>query len=181
MDQVTRTNCKKCRLAKCFQIGMKKDKVAQRKNKTRKQNIKVSKISEISVCSSSNGSSRTVSVEESECVDICELAEECILQELAKNFSPGEDQHLSNVIYEMMPSPKLTIEEEYRIAEFEAVKEHLLANIWKSLEQQIPNLKEDISLFLYAITMGIPIDFQKQLKFMQRRRWGTIMAWCLVC
>ena len=171
MDQVTRTNCKKCRLAKCFQIGMKKDKVAQRKNKTRKRNIKESEISEKSVYPSSNGSSRTVSVEEeSEYVDICELAEECILQELANNFSPADDQHLSNIIYEMMPSPKLTIEEEYRICEFEAVKEYLLVNIWKSLEQQIPNLKEDISLFLYAITMGIPIDFQKQLSFMQRRR-----------
>ena len=150
---------------------MKKDKVAQRKNKTRKQNIKDSEISDMSVCSS-NGSSRTVSVEESQCVDICELAEECILQELAKNFSPAEDQHLSNIIYEMMPSPKLTIEEEFRICEFEAVKEYLLVNIWKSLEQQIPNLKKDISFFLYAITMGIPIDFQKQLKFMQRRRLG---------
>ena len=164
---MSRTNCKKCRLAKCFQIGMKKDKVAQRKNKTRKQNIKES---EISVSPSSNRYSRTDSVEESDCVDICELAEECILQEITDNFSPEKDQHLSNIIYEMMPSPKLTIEEEFRICEFEAVKEYLLVNIWKSLEQQIPNLKEDISLFLYAITMGIPIDFQKQLNFMQRRR-----------
>ena len=109
-------------------------------------------------------------MEERQRVDICELAEECILQELTTNFSPEDDQHMSNLIYEMMPSPKLTIEEEYRICEFEAMKEHLLLNIWKSLDQQIPNLKEDISLFLYAITMGIPIDFQKQLKFMQRRR-----------
>ena len=165
MDRVTRTNCKKCRLAKCFKVGMKKDKVARRKNKTRKQNITEK---DISVRPSSNGSPD--SSEKSECVDICELAEECVLQELSHNFNPDEDQNLSSIIYEMMPSPKLTIEEEFRICELEAVKEHLLVNIWKSLEQQIPNLKEDISWFLYALTMGIPIDFQKQLNFMQRRR-----------
>ena len=190
VDRVNRTNCKKCRLAKCFKIGMKGDKVAHRKNKMKKQNkaksesdssqLRItidispgSSVSEPLVTDPSGletGGQLDATQENQDAVDICDIAEECVLEEFSATFTALTDDHLNCIIYEMMPSPKLTIEEEYRICEFEAAKEYLLVNIGKSLEQQIPNLREGLSMFFHAITVGIPFDYQKQLRFMHRSR-----------
>ena len=182
VDKVNRTNCKKCRLARCFKIGMKGDKVAHRKNKPRKKNktgdggdgdngSQITIRIDISPGETLSESESTVT-NGGETVDICEIAEKCVLEELSTPMTGGEAEadQLSSILQELLPSPLLTIEEEFRICELEAAKEFLMVNIFRSLEQQIPNLKDGISMFFFAITMGFPFDFRKQLSFMKRKR-----------
>jgi len=198
VDVVTQTNCKKCRLKKCFEIGMRPDKVAQRKNKSRKpkspkQFSIVSVASASPASTSSSESKETLSIEDIELiasvdqndtlndVDICDIAERCVLEELGGDVNVDDvniDIDTLNLsidpgaILQITPSLKLTIEEEYKICEIEAAKDLVVNSFHQTLIENVPNFQESISLFLYSISLGVSFDMttEKILTLMRKCR-----------
>eukprot|EP00092_Neocalanus_flemingeri_P009419 GFUD01010133.1.p1 GENE.GFUD01010133.1~~GFUD01010133.1.p1 ORF type:complete len:492 (+),score=107.38 GFUD01010133.1:80-1555(+) len=106
VDQVNRTNCKKCRLQKCVEIGMKPEKVLKNRN-TIKESTKASILikesaqdfqrfifhpeptclTPLSLDSSEDSSGESLNANEKDennenSIDICALAEICVLEEL---------------------------------------------------------------------------------------------------
>jgi len=193
VDIVSRTNCKKCRLMKCFEIGMKTEKVAKRKNKPRKlkgiqdnepKPIGVEEEEHLStgspVESNSSGDSYESVTEDvflvipdssgDNTIDICDIAERCVLEELSSNVNADEIMNTSNIdddytsntnfgsIMDLMPSIKFTIEEEYRLCELEATRDLLCKTVFETLSDGIPMFKESIGKLMLSRAMGIQID-----------------------
>lgn len=191
IDQVSRTNCKKCRLKKCFEIGMKSDKVAQRKNKPRKPKAVKSKPGEedgVSSPSTSEGSPASFTstdskeqdqdfVQTQSNVDICDIAENCVLEEMISNVNVEEIECLNDVsqlVFEVVPSATmLTLDDEFKICEMEAMKSTLFITFFETLREALPNFLKCTSLMLRSHSLGIQMPFmttERLLKFFNRSR-----------
>ena len=180
---------------------MKPDKVAQRKNKSRKpkspkQDSRMN-IASSPASTSSSESKESHSVDDIELiasvnpnddfnvVDICDIAERCVLEEI------GGDVNVDDVninldletlefdmdpaaLFQITPSIKLTIEEEYKICEIEAAKELVLRSIFQILVENVPNFQESLSLFLYSRALGVSFDMttEKMLTIMGKCRYA---------
>ena len=178
---------------------MRPDKVAQRKNKSRKpkspkQFSVVSVASASPASTSSSESKETLSIEDIELiasvdqsdtlndVDICDIAERCVLEELGGDVNVDDvniDIDTLNLsidpgaILQITPSLKLTIEEEYKICEIEAAKDLVVNSFHQTLIENVPNFQESISLFLYSISLGVSFDVttEKILTLMRKCRY----------
>jgi len=166
---------------------MKPDKVAQRKNKSRKpkspkQDSRMNIASSPASTSSSESKESPSSVDDIELiasvnpdddfnvVDICDIAERCVLEEIGGDVNV-DDVNINfdletlefdmdpEALFQITPSIKLTIEEEYKICEIEAAKELVLRSLYQILVENVPNFKESISLFLYSRAFGVSFDF----------------------
>ena len=183
---------------------MKPDKVAQRKNKSRKpkspkQDSKMN-IASSPASTSSSESKESPSVDDIELiasvnpdddfnvVDICDIAERCVLEEIGGDVNV-DDVNINfdletleldmdpEALFQITPSIKLTIEEEYKICEIEAAKELVLRSLYQILVENVPNFKESISLFLYSRAFGVSFDFttEKILTLMSKCRYANLL------
>ena len=187
------------------QIGMRPDKVAQRKNKSRKpkspkqdvrMNVASSPASTISSSESKDSPIESPSIDDIELiasvnpsddfnvVDICDIAERCVLEEIGGdvnvddvdiNFDLGSPEFDIDpgALFQITPSLKLTIEEEYKICEIEAAKDLVVRSIFKTLVENVPNFQESLSLFLYSRALGVNFDMtaEKVLNMMRKCRY----------
>ena len=180
---------------------MKPDKVAQRKNKSRKpkspkQDSRMNIASSPASTSSSESKESPLSVDDIELiasvipnddfnvVDICDIAERCVLEEIGGDVNV-DDVNINfdletleldmdpEALFQITPSIKLTIEEEYKICEIEAAKELVLRSLYQILVENVPNFKESISLFLYSRALGVSFDLttEKILTLMKKCRY----------
>ena len=180
---------------------MKPDKVAQRKNKSRKpkspkQDSRMNIASSPASTSSSESKESPASVDDIELiasvipnddfnvVDICDIAERCVLEEIGGDVNV-DDVNINfdletleldmdpEALFQITPSIKLTIEEEYKICEIEAAKELVLRSLYQILVENVPNFKESISLFLYSRALGVSFDLttEKILTLMKKCRY----------
>ena len=180
---------------------MKPDKVAQRKNKSRKpkspkQDSRMNIAGSPASTSSSESKESPASVDDIELiasvipnddfnvVDICDIAERCVLEEIGGDVNV-DDVNINfdletlefdmdpEALFQITPSIKLTIEEEYKICEIEAAKELVLRSLYQILVENVPNFKESISLFLYSRALGVSFDLttEKILTLMKKCRY----------
>ena len=101
-------------------------------------------------------------------IDICDIAERCVLEELSSNVNTDEIiMDISNdlesssscsAIMDLMPSIKFTIEEEYRLCELQASKELLTKAMVETWCEGVPNFREKIGMMLFSKSMGISLD-----------------------
>ena len=117
-------------------------------------------------------------------VDICDIAERCVLEEI------GGDVNVDDVninfdldtlefdidpesFFQITPSLKLTIEEEYKICEIEAAKDLIIKSFFQTLVENVPSFQESISLFLYSRALGVSFDVtaEKVLTLMGKCRY----------
>lgn len=118
-------------------------------------------------------------------VDICDIAERCVLEEIGGDVNV-DDVNINldletlefdmdpGALFQITPSIKLTIEEEYKICEIEAAKDLVLRSIFQILIENIPNFKESLSLFLYSRALGVSFDMttEKILTLMRKCRYA---------
>jgi len=179
VDQVNRTNCKKCRFEKCLRIGMKPHKVAKRKKKA-EETLKAADIGKqekdspkqdlSSRSSTSSNYSYDGSFEdcfgelEEKTVDIAAIAEECVLEEIERNdvrkqtFSENfELVNFCTLTCDIIPVMELTFEEEFRIHELDVMKENMLDGFFKFLSDR-PQFLERVTTKLISMSLGLCID-----------------------
>lgn len=189
-------------------IGMRPDKVAQRKNKSRKpkspkqdarMNVASSPASTTSSSESKDSPIESPSIDDIELiasvnpsddfnvVDICDIAERCVLEEIGGdvnvddvdiNFdldSPEFDID-PEALFQITPSLKLTIEEEYKICEIEASEDLVVRSLFQTLVESVPDFQESISLFLYSRVLGVSFDIttEKVLTWMRECKYVKI-------
>ena len=179
-------------------IGMRSDKVAQRKNKSRKpkspkQDVKMSLVTSSPASTSSSESKESPSINDIELiatvdqsdnfkiVDISDIAERCVLEEIGDQ-DDGEDfdsLHTEQIeqntvaLFPMIPLLKLTIEEEYKICEIEASEDLVVRSLFQTLVESVPDFQESISLFLYSRALGVSFDIttEKVLTWMRECKY----------
>jgi len=169
---------------------MRQDKVAQRKNKSRKLKV-TDKVTTNNVSASPAGSSSSCDSNENESmfdeqefenkeqIDICDIAEQCVMEEIrpdnditdlvnVETLDIDEDI-LSNIFIDLVPSLKLTMEEEFRICELEVNKDHLIESFFSTLGKQHPRFINCMQLMIYSVTLGMSFDLttSKLLRFRQ--------------
>ena len=176
--------------------------MAQRKNKSRKpkspkQDFRINLANSSPASTSSAESKETPTIDDIELiatvdpvdefnvVDICDIAERCVLEEI------GGDVNIDDVninldldtlefdldpesIFQITPSLKLTIEEEYKICEIEAAKDLIIKSVYQTLVENVPKFQETISLFLYSRALGVSFDMtpEKVLSMMRKCRYA---------
>ena len=176
--------------------------MAQRKNKSRKpkspkQDFRINLANSSPASTSSAESKETPTIDDIELiatvdpgdefnvVDICDIAERCVLEEI------GGDVNIDDVninldldtlefdidpesIFQITPSLKLTIEEEYKICEIEAAKDLIIKSVFQTLIENVPKFQESISLFLYSRALGVSFDMtpEKVLSMMRKCRYS---------
>ena len=162
-------------------IGMRPDKVARRKNKSRKPKSP-NQNSPVNITSSEfRGSPSLDDIEliaatghpsdEFNVVDIGEIAERCVLEEIGGDvdvddlninldFDTLEFDEDPESLFLITPSLKLTIEEEYKICEIEAAKDLLIKSFSQTILENVPNIQEYVSLCLYSVALGVTFDFK---------------------
>ena len=162
---------------------MRPDKVAQRKNKSRKP-----KSPKQDSPANMTGSElkETPSLDDIELipdpsdefniVDIGEIAERCVLEEIGGDvnvddlninldFDTLEFDEDPESLFLITPSLKLTIEEEYKICEIEAAKDLLIKSFSQTILENVPNIQEYVSLCLYSVALGVTFDFKADQVF----------------
>ena len=180
---------------------MRPDKVAQRKNKSRKPKSPKQDpgllIASTSPASTSSSESREApSIDDIELiatvdpsddfnvVDICDIAERCVLEEIGGDVNV-DDVNINidldtlefdvdpSALFQITPSLKLTIEEEYKICEIEAAKEFVIRSLYQTLVENVPNFKDCLSMFLYSRALGVSFDMtaEKVLTLMRKCRY----------
>ena len=99
-------------------------------------------------------------------VDISDLAENCMLDVLDQ-FEIPKDMKISKIQTEpntyiyfplanlMNPVLELTLEEEFKIHELDAIKENLIEGCFKTLDREIPNFQKCLSSQLISNSQGL--------------------------
>ena len=151
---------------------MKPDKVAQRKNKSRKP--KSPKHDFGMNIASSSPTSTPIS-------DNCDITDKrYVLEEIVyvddDNINPDLDDleidlDPAGALFQITPALKLTIEEEVKICEVEAANDHVVKSLFQTLIENVPNFQESISLFLYSKALGVSFDITP----------GTVLSWMEQC
>ena len=183
---------------------MRSDKVAQRKNKSRKpkspkQDVRMNLVTSSPASTSSSESKESPSIDDIELiatvdqrdnlkiVDISDIAERCVLEEIGGDVNV-DDVDLNfdldspefdidpEALFQITPSLKLTIEEEYKICEIEASEDLVVRSLFQTLVESVPDFQESISLFLYSRALGVSFDIttEKVLTWMRECKYVKI-------
>ena len=149
---------------------MKPDKVAQRKNKSRKpkspkhdsgMNVASSSPTSTSISDNCDITDKRYVLEEIVNVDDVNLD----LDDLEIDLDPA------GALFQITPALKLTIEEEFKICEAEAANDHVVKSLFQTLVENVPDFQESISLFLYSKALGVSFDITP----------GTVLSWMEQC
>ena len=165
---------------------MRPDKVAQRKNKSRKPKSP-NQNSPVNITSSEFRESPSLDdieliaatghpSDEFNVVDIGEIAERCVLEEIGGDvdvddlninldFDTLEFDEDPESLFLITPSLKLTIEEDYKICEMEAAKDFLIKSFSQTIVENVPSIQEHASLCLYSVALGVTFDLKAEKVF----------------
>jgi len=155
VNQGNRTRCKRCRFEKCLQNGMKKENVRKSKGRKKKEIVTAKKdrkdvASNSKACSSNRTKvkmwNENVAGVKKPNLDIESLAEMCVLEE-------GMEQST-----ECKKAAKLTLEEEFRLYELDAMKESVQIGITELLFNTFPKVEERFSSLLSCLYLGLEDD-----------------------
>ena len=124
--------------------------------------------------------------------DISTLAEICVLDELENSKSVEitnmKQESISNVFY-TLPEPNsdspfttlmnpvldLTLEEEFRIHEFDAIKESLLDGCFKTLNRVIPHFQQICSSMLISLSQGLCPSVSSEAVLTRQKNISTVI------
>ena len=175
--------------------------MAQRKNKSRKpkspkQDFRINLANSSPASTSSAESKETPIIDDIELiatvdpgdefnvVDICDIAERCVLEEIGdqdddEDFDSLHTEQIEQntvALFPMIPLLKLTIEEEYKICEIEASEDLVVRSLFQTLVESVPDFQESISLFLYSRALGVSFDIttEKVLTWMRECKYVKI-------
>ena len=151
---------------------MRPDKVAQRKNKSRKPKSLKQDSRMNMACSSPASTSIS---------DICDITDKKYVLEEIVNVDGANinldidtleiDLDPAGSLFQITPALKFTIEEEFKICEIEAANDHVVKSLFQTLVENVPNFQESISLFLYSKAMGVSFDMTPV----------TVLSWMKIC
>ena len=117
--------------------------------------------------------------------DISTLAETCVFDELEQSKSVefpamAIEQEATNSVYYpltslMNPVLNLTLEEEFKIHELEAIKESLFDGGFKALKREIPNFPEMFSSLLVSLSQGFSASVSSQAILVRQKKICTVI------
>lgn len=153
-----KSNCKKCRLEKCLQVGMIPEKVdrVKRKHLEEKKVKESQNVSKVLSLDETPSPSKNEEIEEVVNMDV--LVDECIHLE-----KESEDKEKSNDETSFLvenPDLSLTHEEEFKIYELLVRRENLVDGMFKMFFR-IPGFLEKFKRSLFSMNGSIHDDFIK--------------------
>ena len=113
--------------------------------------------------------------------DISTLAETCVFDELEQSKSvelPAmvikhkADSSLTSL---MNPVLDITLEEEFKIHQLEAIKESLFDRGFKALQREIPNFQKMFSSLLISLSQGFSSSVSSQAILVRQKKIGTVI------
>ena len=118
--------------------------------------------------------------------DISTLAETCVLDQLEHTKSVElpdmimEQEANSSEYYPltslMSPDLDLTLEEEFKIHELEAIKESLFDGCFKAMKRDIPNFQKQFSSLLISLSQGVSSSASSEAVLIRQKIIGKVIC-----